>query len=101
MNTKFNTQAKDVIFDRALDITLNQLAAAREIAIKLAAGHEPDPALVGGLVQAMATNYHAEMNRKVDPLRPEPKRMDPMATGKFTADMLKDQSWPSLGDPSR
>jgi hypothetical protein len=96
----FPAPKTNAMVERSIELVVAQLAAARGIAIKLSHGHEPDPALVAGLVQAMATNYLAEMSRKGEPLKAEPK-IDPMATGKFAADMLKVDTWPKLGDSKR
>lgn len=97
--TTFPPPKLNIHLERSIELCVAQLAAARGIAIKLSHGHEPDPALVGGLVAAMATNYLAEVSRKVELSKSEPK-IDPMATGKFAADMLKVDAWPAL-DPSK
>jgi hypothetical protein len=86
---------KSWAFDRSVEITLNQLAAAREIAIKLASGHEPNPSLVAGLVQAMATNYLAEMTGHAQPTRPE-KKLHPLSASKLAVDPKLAETWPAL-----
>ena len=89
-------------FDRSVEITLNHLAAAREIAIKLSHGHEPNPALVGGLVQAMATNYLAEMTGYGGGGTPKKGTKDPMfqplATQKLRVDLDSMSTWPALNE---
>jgi len=86
-------------FDRSIEITLNQLAAAREILIKMAHGHEPNPALVAGLVNAMATNYLAEMTG-TPPTKPE-SGFNPMATQKLRVDFDSMDTWPALNEASK
>jgi hypothetical protein len=96
------TQAPDpnqYAFDRSIEITLNQLAAAREILIKMAGMHEPNPALVAGLVNAMATNYLAEMTGK-PPAKPEPG-FNPLSTQKLRVDFDSMETWPALNEVSR
>lgn len=89
-------------FDRSVEITLNHLAAAREIAIKLAFGHEPNPALVAGLVQAMATNYLAEMQAGSGaPKKPADPKFQPMATQKLRVDFGAMETWPALNEISK
>lgn len=88
-------------FDRSVEITLNHLAAAREIAIKLSHGHEPNPALVGGLVQAMATNYLAEMTGYGGAPAKKPTKdpmFQPLATQKLRVDFDSMSTWPALNE---
>jgi hypothetical protein len=87
-------------FDRSVEITLNHLSAARSIAIKLSSGHEPNPSLVAGLVQAMATNYLAEMTGHVPPAPKDPK-FQPMATQKLRVDFDSMATWPALNEISK
>jgi hypothetical protein len=87
-------------FDRSVEITLNHLAAAREIAIKMAGGHEPNPALVAGLVQAMATNYLAEMQSGSGAPKKDPK-FSPLATQKLRVDFDVMGTWPALNEISK
>jgi hypothetical protein len=91
--------ANQYAFDRSVEITLNQLAAAREILIKMTHGHEPNPALVAGLVNAMATNYLAEMTGS-PPKKPEGS-FDPLATQKLRVDFDSLDTWPALNEVSR
>lgn len=88
-------------FDRSVEITLNHLAAAREIAIKLSSGHEPNPALVAGLVQAMATNYLAEMTGHVPPSTKPDAKFQPLATQKLRVDFDSMSTWPALNEISK
>ena len=88
-------------FDRSVEITLNHLAAAREIAIKLASGHEPNPSLVAGLVQAMATNYLAEMTGHAPPANKAGPTFQPLATQKLRVDIEGMKTWPALNEISR
>ena len=95
MKTAPSDNPHDWAFDRSVEITLNHLAAAREIAIKLAQGHEPHPALVAGLVQAMATNYLAEMSSTDGPMRPD-QRLPPLTASKMAVDPKLAETWPAL-----
>jgi hypothetical protein len=88
-------------FDRSVEITLNHLAAAREIAIKLSSGHEPNPSLVAGLVQAMATNYLAEMTGTVPPASNKDPMFQPLATQKLRVDFDTMATWPALNEISK
>lgn len=88
-------------FDRSVEITLNHLAAAREIAIKLSSGHEPNPALVAGLVQAMATNYLAEMTGHPTPATKADPMFQPLATQKLRVDLESMATWPALNEISK
>ncbi len=85
----------DWAFDRSVEITLNHLSAAREIAIKLAHGHEPNPSLVAGLVQAMATNYLAEMTGRTGPVPPT-RALPPLSPHKQQVDPKLAETWPAL-----
>jgi hypothetical protein len=87
--------SNDWAFDRSVEITLSHLSAAREIAIKLNHGHEPNPALVAGLVQAMATNYLAEMTGRNGPSAPK-KSLPPLPPHKQSVDPLMAETWPAL-----
>ncbi len=82
-------------FDRSVEITLSHLSAAREIAIKLNQGHEPNPALVAGLVQAMATNYLAEMTGRNGPTQPQ-HMLPPLSAHKQSVDPKLAETWPAL-----
>ena len=82
-------------YARSVEITLNHLSAAREIAIKLAHGHEPNPALVAGLVQAMATNYLAEMTGRTGPVPPT-RALPPLSPHKQQVDPKLAETWPAL-----
>ena len=101
MDTKKNLppDANQWAFDRSVEVTLNHLAAARAIAISLNAGHEPNPALVAGLVNAMATNYLAEMTGTKS--APPTKGFNPMATQKLRVDLDDMTNWPALKEISR
>ena len=85
----------DWAFDRSVEITLNHLSAAREIAIKLAHGHEPNPSLVAGLVQAMATNYLAEITGRSGPTEPR-KALPPLPVHRQAVDPKMAETWPAL-----
>lgn len=85
----------DWAFDRSVEITLSHLSAAREIAIKLNHGHEPNPALVAGLVQAMATNYLAEMTGRNGPTAPR-HALPPLSAHKQSVDPTLAETWPAL-----
>ena len=83
---------EDNVFDRSVEITLAQLTAARQVLIKLSAGHEPHPALLGGLVTAMATNYLAESQSETT----RTARRLPLADSRLRTDPSQAQTWPAL-----
>jgi hypothetical protein len=84
---------EDNVFDRSVEITLAQLTSARQVLIKLSAGHEPDPSLLGGLVIAMATNYLAESQSELN--RTARVKL-PTADSRLRTDPSQAQTWPAL-----
>ena len=66
-----------------------------QVAIKLNHGHEPNPALVAGLVQAMATNYLAEMTGRNGPTAPR-HALPPLSAHKQSVDPTLAETWPAL-----